>query len=353
MSATIRYTRLTRSFGAALCLSTMLSACEGETTGIGDVPVEGEVTIDASNPTAFSYFTFADGGSIVSVSDPSSSTEWDMAFRRFTVKLNGGVSGPGAVSGVNLENNASLDSAAVLALTPADAESAFAAVTEDDIAGTTFAEDGLVADPSAWLSFGQMGPVANPTEAWKVRLADGEHGVMRAVGLALGPSVTATFEVRHQASGGSLGAIDSVTVDISAAAAFIDLETGSAVTPAGCNWDVQVMPLSGDLDVTVNDACSAGTFPLDVSEDFSAITAADDAPEYGAFLAVTAGAFPASFSGPEGVFWYNLDGSMRLFPTQNVFLVRVGTAVYKLQITDYYNQTGDSGFPTVRFEQIQ
>ena len=105
--------------------------------------------------------------------------------------------------------------------------------------------------------------------------------------------------------------------------------------------------------ITVNDACSVGTFPLDASEDFSAVTVADDAPEYGAFLSVTAGAFPAGFDGPEGVFWYNIDGSMRLFPTQNVFLVQVGTAVYKVQMTDYYNSTGDSGFPTMRFEQLR
>jgi hypothetical protein len=338
---------------AALCLPYVLAACEDETTGIGDLPVEGEITLDASSPTAFTYFTFAGGGSVVTVSDPSSSSEWDMAFRRFTVKLNGGVSGPGGVAGVNLENNAGLDSATVLALTPEDADAAFAAVTEDDIAGAAFVEDGIVADPAAWLSFGPMGPVANPTEAWKVVLADGEHAVIRAIGLVLGAAITATFEVRHQSAGGSLSAPDTVTVDITGAPAFIDVETASSVTPGGCDWDIQVAPLFGDLDVTVNDTCGAGTFPLDASEDFSTITAADDAPEYGAFLSVTAGAFPASFSGPEGVFWYNIDGSMRLFPTYNVFLVRVGSAVYKVQITDYYNETGDSGHPTVRFEQLQ
>ena len=273
--------------------------------------------------------------------------------RQITVKLNGGVSGPGSVAGVNLGNNAALDSAGVLALTSADADTAFAAVTETDIAGATFVEDGLEADPAAWLSFGPMGPVANPTEAWKIRLADGEYGLVRAVGLTLGPAVTATFEVRYQASGGSLAAIDSVTVDVSSAPGFVDVETGSSVSPTGCNWDFQVMPLFGNLDLTVNDTCSVGTFPLDASEDFSALSTANDAPEYGPFLSITAGAFPAGFGGPEGVFWYNIDGSMRLFPTQNVFLVRVGTDVYKVQVTDYYNATGDSGHPTMRFEKIQ
>ena len=97
------------------------AACEDEVTVVDDGPVEGQVTIDATNPLGFTYFTFADGGSVVSVADPATSTGWDMAFQRFAVKLNGGISGPGAVSGANLENNAGLDSAEVLALTQADA----------------------------------------------------------------------------------------------------------------------------------------------------------------------------------------------------------------------------------------
>ena len=54
-----------------------------------------------------------------------------------------------------------------------------------------------------------------------------------------------------------------------------------------------------------------------------------------------------------GVFWYNIEGNNRLWPTFNVFLVEIGTAVYKVQVTDYYSATGASGFPTVRFEQLR
>ena len=103
----------------------------------------------------------------------------------------------------------------------------------------------------------------------------------------------------------------------------------------------------------LNTACDAGTFPLAAGEDFSQLTTADDAPEYGAFLSVVSGAFPTGFDGPEGVFWYNIDGAMRLYPTLNVFLVRAGTTIYKVQITDYYSATGASGFPTMRFQQLQ
>jgi hypothetical protein len=331
------------------------TACEDEVTVVDDTPVEGQVTIDATNPLGFTYFTFADGGSVVSVADAQTSTDWDMAFQRFTVKLNGGVAGPGSVAGANLENNAGLDTAAVLALTQADADAAFEAVTLSDAGSVTFLEDGIAEDPNAWLNFGAMGPVADPTRAWKVRLADGDFAVLRAISFVFAPVPAATFEVRYQPSGGVLATIDTVVAPVAAGAAHLDLEAGLPVTPADCNWDVRVSTLADDLELTVNDggACVAGTFPLAAGEDFSQMTTAADAPTYGAFLSVVSGAFPTSFDGPEGVFWYNIDGAMRLYPTFNVFLVRVGATVFKVQITDYYNATGASGFPTVRFQQLQ
>lgn len=324
-----------------------VTACEDEITDPGDEVVEGEVMIDASSQTAFSYFTFSDGGSVVSVTDPASSTDWDMAFRRFSVKLNGGVSGPGDVSGVNLSNNASLDSAAVLALAAADGDAAFEAVTAASIAGATFSEDALVEETTAWLTFGQMGPMANPSAAWRIRLADGEYAVFRAIAFTFGGS--ATFEVRHQTAGGTLTAIDTVTADVSMGPAWIDLESGATVGPMGCIWDISVSPGAG---LTVNDTCNVGTFPLDTGDDFSSMTNADDAPEYGAFLSAPAGAFPSTVDDAAGSFWYNIDGSNFLFPTYNVYLVRVGTAVYKVQLIDYYDAAGASGFPTIRFELL-
>jgi hypothetical protein len=342
-----------RPFRLAATLTVFLlaaTACEDEITDVDEAPVEGQVTLDATNPLGFTYFTFADGGSVVSVADPLTSSDWDMAFQRFTVKLNGGVAGPGAVSGANLENNATLDTAAVLALTQADADAAFEAVTSADIGSVTFVEDGIAEDRNAWLNFGAMGPVADPTSAWKVRLADGDFALIRAIDFVFAPVPSATFEVRYQPAGGTMSAIDTVVADLSMGPAFVDLETGAGVAPMGCNWDIQVSP---GADLVLNAACDAGTFPLAPGEDFSQLGVASDAPEYGGFLSVVSGAFPTGFDSPEGIFWYNIDGAMRLYPTFNVFLVRVGTTTYKVQITDYYNSTGASGFPTVRFQQLQ
>ena len=103
----------------------------------------------------------------------------------------------------------------------------------------------------------------------------------------------------------------------------------------------------------MNGSCGAGTFPLDAAEDFNAQAQADDAPEYADFLSVVAGAFPAGVSDAGGFFWYGIQDNNRMWPTYNVFLVKVDQDVYKVQIFDYYNATGTSGFPSAKFQRLR
>jgi len=346
-----------RLLGAGAVLLAVLgaTACEDEITGPGNDLVEGQVTLDASDPAAFTFFTFADGGSSIDVSDPQSSTEWAMAFRRFSAKLNGGVAGPGDVAGANLGNNAGATDTEVAALTMADADEAFEAVTEADIDGATFQEDGIVEDMSGpWFRFDPMAGtlVANSGAAWKLKEADGGFAAFRISELVMAGNAleSVTVEYRRHDAGGSLGSAQTVEVDVSMGPGSVDLESGTVVTPSGCDWDLSVAP---SFSIELNDGCDAGTFPLDASEDFTAITQADDAPEYGGFLSVISGAVPSTVDDAGGAFWYNIEGNNRLWPTFNVFLVRVGTDVYKVQIIDYYNDSGESGHPTVRFEQLR
>jgi len=180
--------------------------------------VEGQLTVDASDPALFTYVTFDDGGSELTVADPSTSTDWDIAFRRFSAKLNGGVAGPGDVAGANLMNNAAADSATVVDFTPADADIAWDAVTAADIAGATFVQDGIVEDVSGpWFQFSPIAGnlVANPGAAWKAAEHGGGHAVFRVVDMTMNGFTSVadmTIEFRHQ-DGGDLGALDSVFVD--------------------------------------------------------------------------------------------------------------------------------------------
>jgi len=53
--------------------------------------------VDASDMVAWRYFSFATGSEVIPA-DPATSTDWDLAFQRFHILSNGGVSGSGGVA---------------------------------------------------------------------------------------------------------------------------------------------------------------------------------------------------------------------------------------------------------------
>jgi hypothetical protein len=122
------------------------------------------------------------------------------------------------------------------------------------------------------------------------------------------------------------------------------------VDTTGCGWDLKA---TADFQVLVNAGCGAATFPLDASEDFAGITKADDAPEYGLFLSLISGPIPNSFSDQHAPFLYNLAGDNRLSPTFNIYLIKVGSSVYKIQLIGYYDDSGNSGHPVLRYAKIR
>jgi hypothetical protein len=298
---------------------------------------------------------------VVAVADPTTSTEWDLALRRFEVRLNGGVSGPGQVTGANLENNVGATPEEILAFTPENTEAEFDAIDEAAIpASTGFVPDGLEEDPLGWLSFGPTGPAANPSAVWKASTASGGHAVFRVTGITIGGSdpqsaelESVTLEWRAQPAGGTLGGVETATLDLGSGNTALDLATGALGAPAGCGWDLTADAASFSL--LVNDACGAGTFPIDAVASLDEVDDASDASEYAGFLATRAGAVPfsASLDDPASPFLYNLAGDNRLSPTYNIYLVQVGDAVYKVQFIGYYGATGASGHPTIRYARIR
>ena len=344
---------------SALAAVSLLAGCEGVSTGPAAL-VAGEIELNASATNQYTYFSFATGQA-VPVASPTTSSEWDLAVRRYEVRLNGGVLGPKGLSGANLANNAAATAAQVLAFTPANQKPAFDAVTLATIpANASFIQESLAANPLGWLSFGAQGPVANSTAAWKVRRASGGgFAVVRATGLTLGGTSqqnatlkTITVEWRYQPVGGTLGVKQTATLDVAAGAGAINLATGAVGAATGCSWDLQA---AASFSVSPNVTCSGGTFPLSVAESFDGLVSAGDALQYGAFLAGLSGAVPftAALDNPAGPFLYNLANDQRLSPTYNIYLIKAGTAIYKVQLIGYYNATGASGYPTIRYAQLQ
>lgn len=60
----------------------------------------------------------------------------------------------------------------------------------------------------------------------------------------------------------------------------------------------------------------------------------------------------AGVFGTSRFYKYNLGGDNRITPTFDVYLVKRGNITYKLQITSYYNATGQPRYITFRYAQI-
>jgi hypothetical protein len=56
--------------------------------------------INSTNSTAWKYFSFTTNDT-VTVSDPANSSAWDLAFQRYRIKTNGGLSGKASGSAAN------------------------------------------------------------------------------------------------------------------------------------------------------------------------------------------------------------------------------------------------------------
>jgi hypothetical protein len=61
--------------------------CESDNTGPGGpLNVVGTTELNASSNTQFVYFSLA-SGSVVTVASPKTSSDWDLAVRRYEVRL--------------------------------------------------------------------------------------------------------------------------------------------------------------------------------------------------------------------------------------------------------------------------
>ena len=82
----------------SIAVFVLVFACEKEET---KPPIQSQTfEINSSSSTLWKYFSFAKNDT-VTVTNPLTSTEWDLAFQRYRVKTNGGKSGSGLGSAAN------------------------------------------------------------------------------------------------------------------------------------------------------------------------------------------------------------------------------------------------------------
>jgi hypothetical protein len=336
-----------RSLLPSLIATVALAACGSDEIQGPPDPVEGTLTVDASQGWAFA--SLADEG-VVTVTDPASSESWDIGFNATSVMLNGGAAGPGGVEAFCVCQNAGATDEQVLAMT-ADAEQAdFDAVTAVP-SGAQFEADRLVPAIDGWVT--GTGAAAQPAanKAWLVRLSDEtSFAKVRVTGLASATvsgigEVTLEYAVQPSADApfGETRTVTLTTLDGGAATA--DLNTGTTGQAAGAaDWDIRLQGSALRLNGGVSGGAKAAATPA--TEAFEAITTASvDARAYkgDAFAGVLA---------ESPWYRYNLTGDHKIHPTYDVYLVRRGDDVYKVQLVNYYGPAGETRRISFRYAKL-
>lgn len=337
----------------ATCLA--LSACGSDSASAPVVtPVTAQVTVDAS--TSYGYLRLGTTSQVVSPADPSTSAAWDLGLFATNVVVNGGAVGPGGVTAYCVCQNATLPNAALSGLTAASELPAFEGVVAAQIpADASFSSDQLTPAIAGWFSGTGASATAVPARAWLLRKGTTTVtlGKFRVTAIASASAANAgqvTFEYALQSTvGGAFGASQTAAVDLRGGPVYYDLTAGAATTATG-TWDLRIT----GFEIRANGGVS-GTGSV------SALV--DNGMPYASITATYAATAPSTVFKKDaysGVFvsqpWYkyNITGTdNQIWPTFNVYLVKRGTDIYKVQLTSYYGVTGTSRQISVRYARLR
>ncbi|MEO0324826.1 MAG: HmuY family protein [Myxococcota bacterium] len=169
------------------------------TTDLGDGVFE--TVVDSRDGIRWIAFDFASGEG---TGDVGETTEWDLAFRRFHARTNGGVSGEADV-GVVIMDGVSLDDVDG-ANAPTEGFVADAPDGEDDNDDPDYA---ISAGESPWYDYDVMSHTLSPKErVYIVRARDGRRSAMEWIDYydAMGASGSPTFQWKDLGDAPSMGA---------------------------------------------------------------------------------------------------------------------------------------------------
>jgi hypothetical protein len=339
--------------GAALAVS----ACSDDSAPTG--PDTQYATIQLNTASGPQYVTLGATATLATVADASTNTAWDLAFTSVpTVAVNGGASGPGGVKAFCLCANASLTLSQIEAITPQAAADAFGAVSSASIpADASFVSDDVSLAITGWYDYNRTTHAITANgNTWGIRMAS-TAGAFAKFQVAAIPTptqanagpVTIKWAVQSSASA-TLGADQSLVVDLSSGAkVYVNLTTGATSTTAPAAWDIALQGYS----ITLNTAGNVAAVPLVPSSFYTSYELITQIP-VGA-QGIPSNAF--STDGTGGAFVtsepYRYDPtSHQIYPTYDVYLVKRGADVYKVQVVSYYSTGGTFGVLTVRYAKL-
>lgn len=339
----------TRGSRRALLLAFALpiaTACSSDDVIAPPPPVEGTLTVDAAADWA--YVDLATGDLVTPTPSANESGAWDVAFNVTSVMLNGGEAGPGGVVGYCVCQNAAATDEQVLDMTAESELAGFEAVTAVP-AGVAWTEDALTPALTGWYTGAGASAAADPSRTFLVRLAGGDgYAKLHITGIE-GASATApgtvTLEWAVQpSSDAAFGPTIAQAFDVTAeGTTLIDLDPSEGV-PIGTGWDLKLEGWNVSLNGGPSGAGDVGVIPTgEVFEDITTAFVEDVSYRTDSYTGVF---------GDSPWYRYDIEGDHRISPTFDVYLVKRGTAVYKLQLLDYYGATGNPRQITFRYERI-
>lgn len=347
------FLRTMKAAASCIAVSFAVIACS-DSDPVGPTGSEGpgydSLTVNAA--ADWTYVTLGNPAQSVSPGDPASSSAWDLGLYATSVSLNGGAAGPGDVLGFCLCQNSSASDAEVRVMTGASELTDFTAVTAADIPDDSlWLSDDLSAAIQDWYAYDpQTHQIAPAGKVWVMRMASGEaFAKMHVTGISGGDQSapgTVTVEWALQPSAGaSFEATQAFDVDLSPGVVYFDLDAGAVVASGSPDWDLRFEGWDIRVNGGVSGSGQAGA--LTTTETFAEVADASEPP-------------PNLFRGDAygGVFaaspWYryNLDGLHQIWPTFDVYLVKRGTSVFKVQLVSYYGEAGESREITFRYSPL-
>jgi hypothetical protein len=337
----VRASRRWREAFLAGALVTLAACDDDSSTGPTPPDETSQITVDASQAPA--HVRLGAPITQVTVADPSTSSTWDLGFFATGVTVNGGAAGPGGVVAYCLCANANATDAEVQAMTPENQLTAFESVEDGDIPpDASFQSDVLVPAIHDWFTGTPGAGVAPATDrAWILRKGTttallGKFRVTAIANATASNAGSITFEYAMQpAAGDPFGPGQTSTVDVSAGPVYFDLAAGAESDAT--SWDIQFTGYDIRLNGGVSGTGNVSAL-VDEATPFAQITVAyaSQAPPQ----AFRSDAFGGVFADSPW-YRYNITGTdNQIWPTFNVYLVKRGTEVHKVQLTSYYSTAG-------------
>jgi hypothetical protein len=339
-----------RCLGAGLLI--LIAACNDDPAG-PDTQEEAvdSLTVDAS--AGWALVRLGDPATSIAAANPASSTDWDIGFIATSVMLNGGEAGPAGVVGHCLCRNANATDAQIIAMDPAAERDRFLAVSTSDVPAAAEAWQIDALDPviDGWYSYNQTTHAvsAAPEKVWKVKTAGPAYAKFHVTNLADATANHAgriSIEFAVQAGlGAPFAAPQTATIDVSGGGR-VYFDFARAGLSDASDWDIAFEGYTIRINGGVSGDGGAGAVLGD--ETFAAMTDASDAP-----ATVYAGdAFGGVFD-EHPWYRYNLQNDHQIYPTFDVYLIRRGDEVFKVQLVSYYGPTGNTRQITFRYARVE